>query len=140
MSDGVSANPATLPASARRKRPVFLNLAAIRFPVGAVASIGHRVSGVLLLIALPALAAALGRSLRSAADFAAMFGGERPLWLTGVLIVLVWAAAHHLVAGVRHLLMDLGIGSGLPPTRASAWAALLVGLLAAAAFAARQWA
>jgi len=32
-------------------RPVFLNLARIRFPVGAIASIGRRISGVLLVLA-----------------------------------------------------------------------------------------
>ena len=37
-----------------RRLPVFLNLAQIRFPIGAIASIAHRVSGVLLFIALPA--------------------------------------------------------------------------------------
>ena len=36
--------------------PVFLNLAQIRFPIGAIASIAHRVAGVLLLIALPVVA------------------------------------------------------------------------------------
>ena len=38
-----------------RAAPKFLNLAQIRFPIGAIASIGHRISGVLLLISLPKL-------------------------------------------------------------------------------------
>ncbi len=42
-----------------RRLLVFLNLAQIRFPIGAIASIAHRVSGVLLFIALPVLAALL---------------------------------------------------------------------------------
>lgn len=41
--------------------PKFLNLFHIRFPIGAIASIGHRISGVLLLISLPLLALALER-------------------------------------------------------------------------------
>lgn len=125
------------PEGAAGKRPVFLNLAALRYPVGAIASIGHRISGVLLLVALPALAATLDRSLCSAEDYAALLGPERPAWLTIALIVLVWAAAHHLAAGVRHLLMDMGIGSRLPAARASAWAALVFGALAAAIAATR---
>ncbi len=132
LATGAPANPAEAPVGApARRRPVFLNLAALRYPVGAIASIGHRISGVLLLVALPGLAAALERSLRSAGDYAALLGSARPAWLTVALIVLTWAAAHHVLAGVRHLLMDIGIGSRLSTARASAWAALLLGALAA---------
>ena len=103
-----------------RHLPVFLNLAQIRFPIGAIASIAHRVSGVLLFIALPVLAALLHASLRSEADFASVRGLlSSPLSLV-VAGVLAWALAHHVLAGIRHLLMDVGIGSELERARASA--------------------
>ena len=103
-----------------RRLPVFLNLAQIRFPIGAIASIAHRVSGVLLFIALPVLAALLHASLRSEADFASVRGLlSSPLSLV-VAGVLAWALAHHVLAGIRHLLMDVGIGSELERARASA--------------------
>lgn len=106
-------------------RPVFLNLARIRFPIGAVVSIGHRLSGMLLVCALPFAVLALERSLAGEAAFASLpamlqSGAGR----IGLLLV-AWAAAHHLFAGVRHLLMDLGIGAELGPARASAYAVLL---------------
>ncbi len=138
LATGAPASSGETPAPLRaRRRPVFLNLAALRYPVGAIASIGHRISGVLLLVALPGLAAALERSLHSAGDYAALLGSGRPAWLTVALIVLTWAATHHLLAGVRHLLMDIGIGSRLPAARASAWAVLVLGALAAVVAAAR---
>ena len=50
-------------------------------------------------------------------------------------IVFVWALTHHLLAGVRHLLSDIDLGSRLPVARRSAWAVngagLAVALLAA---------
>jgi succinate dehydrogenase / fumarate reductase cytochrome b subunit len=106
-------------------RPVFLNLARIRFPVGAIVSIGHRISGVLLVCALPFAVLALQRSLAGEAAFASL-----PALLQSAagrigLLVLAWAAAHHLFAGIRHLLMDAGIGAELGPARASAYAVLL---------------
>ena len=55
-----------------RRLPVFLNLAQIRFPIGAVASIAHRVAGVLLFIALPVIALTLDVSLRTEAGFASV--------------------------------------------------------------------
>jgi succinate dehydrogenase / fumarate reductase cytochrome b subunit len=102
-----------------RARPVFLNLLQIRFPVGAIASIGHRISGVLLVLMLPFAVLALDRSLRGEASFA--IAG----WMRLPAALLAWAAAHHLFAGIRHLLTDVGIGASLPAARASAYAALL---------------
>ena len=100
--------------------PVFLNLAQIRFPIGAIASIAHRVAGVLLFIALPVVALMLDASLRTEAGFVAardLFSS--PLWIA-TAAVLLWALVHHLLAGVRHLLMDVGVGSELVRARASA--------------------
>lgn len=118
--------------------PKFLNLFQIRFPVGAIASIAHRVSGVLLLFALPLLANTLEHSLRSEADFGALLQATHSPWIVPGLVVMVWAAAHHVLAGVRHLLMDVGVGSGLVRARASAWTALVVALILAA-LAAFRW-
>ena len=114
--------------------PKFLNLSQIRFPVGAIASIGHRVSGVLLLVSLPLLALALDRSLRSESEFEALRDLVSEPWRALLLVILVWAAAHHVLAGVRHLLMDIGVGSRLSQARTSAWAAILAaGIIALAA-------
>ncbi|HEX7054262.1 MAG TPA: succinate dehydrogenase, cytochrome b556 subunit [Burkholderiales bacterium] len=103
-------------------RPVFLDITRIRFPVGAVASLGHRVSGVVLVVALPFAALALQRSLEGEAPY---FGG----WMRLPAALLAWAAAHHLFAGIRHLLMEAGIGASLPAARRSAYAALVAGAL-----------
>jgi len=109
-------------------RPVFLDLRRIRFPVGAIASMGHRISGVALAIALPFAVLALQRSLDG--DSLALAG-----WMRIPAALLAWAAAHHLFAGIRHLLMEAGIGSSLPAARRSAYAALIGGAaIALAAF------
>jgi succinate dehydrogenase / fumarate reductase, cytochrome b subunit len=107
-----------------RVRPKFLNFARIRFPVGAVASIGHRISGVVLACALPFAILALQRSLRSETEFASLVGALRSPAGRGALVLLAWASAHHVFAGIRHLLMDVGVGASLAAARASAYAAL----------------
>ena len=108
-----------------RRLPVFLNLAQIRFPIGAIASIAHRVSGVLLFITLPVIALLFDASLRSEQVFASL----RKLLSSPLSVVaatvLVWALVHHVLAGVRHLLMDVGVGSELARARASARLVLL---------------
>lgn len=117
--------------------PKFLNLSQIRFPIGAIASIGHRISGVLLLVTLPFLALALDRSLRSEAEFEALRDLVSAPGRALLLVVVVWAASHHVLAGVRHLLMDVGIGSRLAQARTSAWAAIVAAAVIALAVAAR---
>jgi succinate dehydrogenase / fumarate reductase, cytochrome b subunit len=117
---------------AARPAPRFLRLWNIRFPVGAIASIAHRLSGVLLLLALPPLALALERSLHSRADYAALLAEWRSPWLAPLVFIAVWALAQHVLAGIRHLLMDIGIGWRLPRGRASAWVVLVGAPLLAA--------
>lgn len=117
--------------------PKFLNLSQIRFPIGAIASIGHRISGVLLVASLPLLALALDRSLRSESDFEALRNLVAAPGRALLLLVVVWAAAHHVLAGIRHLLMDVGVGSRLEQARTSAWAAIVAALVIALAAAAR---
>ena len=120
---------------ARHPRPVFLNLLQIKMPVGAWTSIGHRITGVLLALGIPASIYVLDLSLRSEAGFAHVKAVLEPLAVKGVVVLLVWALAHHLLAGVRHLLTDVGVGSTLGAARRSGWlvnlGALALALLAA---------
>ena len=103
-------------------RVVFLNLAHIRLPVGALTSILHRVSGVLLALAIPAIAWALDRSLDGAEGFADVASWLAHPAIAAALVVWTWALAHHLLAGVRHLLTDIDVGSRLYYARKSAYA------------------
>jgi succinate dehydrogenase / fumarate reductase cytochrome b subunit len=116
-------------------RPMFLNPMRIQMPVGALASILHRATGVLLAASVPFDVYLLDLSLRSEHAFAQMTN-----WLTlpaikVVALVLIWALAHHALAGTRHLLTDIGIGSTLNAARRSAWL-VNIGGVAVALFAA----
>lgn len=113
------------------KRPVFLNLTKIRMPVGALTSIGHRISGVILALSVPAVVYLFGLSLRDEPGFArvmAMFGAVP---VKGVIVIVVWALAHHLLDGVRHVLTDFDIGSPLRVARRTAWFVNLAGVVVA---------
>jgi succinate dehydrogenase / fumarate reductase cytochrome b subunit len=114
-------------------RPVFLSLTRLEYPVGALASIGHRISGVLLLCLLPFAALALQRSLAGEAQFASLLEGLRAPFGRALLVVAAWACAQHLSAGIRHLLSDFDIGSSLQASRRSALAVLIAGAAVALA-------
>ena len=120
-------------------RPVFLNLLRIKMPVGALTSIGHRVSGVVLAAGVPAAVYLLAMSLRSEAGFAhaAVLIGSMPVKAAAVL--LAWALAHHLLAGIRHMLSDIGIGSPLQVARKAAYLVNFGGLACAVMTAGLLW-
>jgi succinate dehydrogenase / fumarate reductase cytochrome b subunit len=101
--------------------------------VGAVASIGHRISGIVLVSVLPFAVLALERSLDGEEAFSSLLQNLQSPFGRFVLACVAWASAHHLFAGIRHLLMDVGIGSSLAAGRASAYAVLAAGALVGAA-------
>lgn len=119
------------------RRPVFFDLLRIQMPVGALTSITHRVTGVLLAVGVPFAIYVLDLSLQSPDGYARVIELFDKWFVKWALILLIWSLAHHLLAGVRHLLSDIDVGSLLPAARRSAWVVNLTGvavaLLAAAA-------
>lgn len=113
------------------KRPVFLNLLQIQMPVGALTSITHRVTGVLLALGTPGAIYVLDLSLRGPQSYQQVVGLLEAPAVRVLLIVLAWALAHHLLAGVRHLFSDIDIGSQLRAARCSAWIVNLGGVAVA---------
>ena len=109
------------------KRPVNLDLSTIKFPVTAIASITHRVTGVAIFLALPILLWMLDRSLASPESFADL----KELMMTSLLVKLVVLGIlsvllYHLVAGIRHLIMDTGVGESLEGGRRGAKLAFII--------------
>lgn len=111
-------------------RPTFLNLFQLSYPPGAIASIVHRATGVLLAIATPIAAYAFTRSIAGPEGFAEIAGWGRTLPVRVLLAVLAAVFAYHLFAGIRHLLMDAGVGSSLRAGRNSAWVVIAGGVVA----------
>ncbi|WP_208644194.1 succinate dehydrogenase, cytochrome b556 subunit [Vreelandella andesensis] len=93
------------------KRPVNLDLTTIHFPLPALTSITHRITGVILFVGLIFAFWALGKSLSSPAGFDAVSNAlANNFFAKFIAWGLLSALAFHLVAGVKHLLMDANIG------------------------------
>ena len=93
------------------QRPVNLDLRTIKLPVTAYTSILHRISGVILFVSLAIMLYALDKSLEEG------FGQVKACLTSPLAKLVIWgilsALLYHLVAGVRHLIMDMGIGETL---------------------------
>ena len=95
------------------QRPVNLDLRTIKLPVTAYTSILHRISGVILFVGIAVLLYGLDKSLASEEGFV----GVKECLTSPLAKFVIWgllsALLYHLVAGVRHLIMDMGIGETL---------------------------
>jgi succinate dehydrogenase / fumarate reductase cytochrome b subunit len=93
-------------------RPKNLNLFTIRFPLPAIVSILHRISGVILFLAVPLLILALDLSL-TWGGFDLLRGWLSTIYFKFFLWLFFIPFCFHLVAGIRHLLMDVHVGTTL---------------------------
>ena len=107
-------------------RPVNLDLLRMRFPVTAVVSILHRLSGIIMFIFLPLFLYIISQASNTPSSYHQL----QTLLLTPWMIVLIWgilsASIYHILAGVRHLLADMGVGESLAFARCSAWLLIIV--------------
>lgn len=113
----------------QRRRPVFLDLRLIRLPIPGVVSILHRISGVLMVLSIPLAAWMFERALASPEGFAATAAALDSWPVHLVLTLLAWSLLHHLLAGIRFLLLDVHIGLDRPVARRSAWSVLASALV-----------
>jgi len=57
-----------------------------------------------------------------------------------IIWAITTAVTYHVIAGVRHLLMDLGIGESLEGGRRGAWLVIILSVIAAALLGVWVWA
>jgi len=94
-------------------RPVNLDIGTIKLPITAYASILHRISGVILFFATGILLWMLDASLASEESFNSLKQTLAHPLLKLVFWGILAALGYHLLAGIRHLIMDFGIGETL---------------------------
>jgi len=109
----------------KKNRPVNLNLSTVQFPITAIVSILHRISGMILLPGVLLLLWMLDMSLASQASFDTLSE-----WLGNPLLkVALWAIlaalAYHFVAGIRHIIMDLGFAESFESGKLTAYISLV---------------
>ncbi len=129
-----------------KKRPEFRNINALsdlptyRLPAAGIVSILHRISGLIMFLLLPLIVWMFDTSVSSEisfAKFSAAFNvglGFVPGVLVKVVVLgLIWAYLHHLIAGVRHVYMDVchAVSKEFGKSSAVATLVLSLGLTAA---------
>lgn len=122
----------------KSNRPVNLSTDQIlavnlKSPV-AIASILHRISGVIVFLLVPVLLWLLDRSLSSPEGFAYVQKVFDNIAARFIVWVFVAGLIYHFIAGVKHLLADLGFNEELQSGRTAATISLIlsvIGIIAA---------
>ncbi|AOM40825.1 succinate dehydrogenase cytochrome b556 subunit [Xenorhabdus hominickii] len=114
----------------KKQRPVNLDLRTINQPVSAVASILHRISGVITFISVGILLWLLGMSLSSQEGFLQASEIMTGFFVKFILWGILTALAYHICGGIRHVLMDFGfLEENLATGSASAKVAIVIAVI-----------
>lgn len=122
-----------------KPRPKHLNLMQIRLPLPAFISILHRISGAILFLAIPFLLWFFQSTLESPASFDALRAVVSNPLAKIALLVLLWGYLHHLLAGFRHLFLDLHMGVELETARLTSKIVLVAGIALTLAVGVATW-
>ena len=127
------------PRGSKDNRPVNLELTSIKFPITALASISHRVTGVLLFVSSVLLVWALDASLASEQSFNQLVTLLSSSGVKAALWVFLVIFSYHALAGIRHLIMDMGIGEDFKTGALGARILFVASALAAVAWGIVLW-
>lgn len=111
-----------------KKRPKNLALLKIKLPLPGIVSILHRISGLLLFVALPLLLLILQYSLNSIETYTELMSILAQPLVKVILLGLLWAFLHHFCAGLRYLAVDLHLVRDLAQARNSSKVVMVVSL------------
>ena len=116
-------------------RPKNLDLMSIKFPVAAIMSVGHRVSGILLFLATPYFLYLLQLSLISETGYHLAIDALQGPVVNIIAFAFIWIFAHHILAGIRYFLLDLDVGLDKQMAQQTALAVIIGGVVIFVGFA-----
>ena len=107
------------------KPPVNLNLFTIQFPITALSSISHRISGVILFFLTFPFVSLVLVAIQSQGGFDYASALMAHFIMKSALTLYVAAIVYHFFSGLRHLAMDFGYWETLRAGRMSALATFI---------------
>ena len=122
---------ATVLYQVKDTRPVNLDLTTVKFPLPAITSILHRISGVGLFFGIGVVLYFLQLSLESEAGFERVLELLRATPVKLTIWLILAGLLYHLIAGIKHLLMDWGLGESREGALRGAQVTLALGVVAA---------
>jgi succinate dehydrogenase / fumarate reductase cytochrome b subunit len=112
-----------------KARPMHLNLFVIRFPITAISSICHRISGIWIFICLPFVLLMLQESLANVESFADISNKFNIIYYKLFFFSFLIASIYHAIAGIRHIIMDFGFFESKNDSKVTSWIVIISSII-----------
>ncbi|MED7788902.1 MULTISPECIES: succinate dehydrogenase, cytochrome b556 subunit [unclassified Francisella] len=109
----------------------LMSIKSYKFPVTAISSILHRVSGVILLIAIPLAVVGMNYSLAGPTGYEDTVAVLTKSWVSIFFWLFLSAITYHVYAGIRHMIMDMGFGESMTVAKITSLIVIVLGVLSA---------
>jgi len=95
-----------------KSKHVFSNLFVLKFPITAITSIIHRITGIFLFLCIPVFLYFFKIALASESSFLLAKNFLNFFYIKCLIFVFISAFMYHLIMGLKHIIMDLGYFDG----------------------------
>ncbi|AIT09469.1 succinate dehydrogenase [Candidatus Francisella endociliophora] len=109
----------------------LMSIKSYNFPITAISSILHRISGVILIIAIPLAVIGMNYSLAGPAGYKQVVAFLTQGWFSFFFWLFLSSITYHVYAGVRHMIMDMGFGESMKVAKATSLIVIVLGVLSA---------
>lgn len=109
----------------------LMSIKSYRFPITAISSIAHRISGVVLLFAMPLIVVGLNYSLAGPNGYEQTVDFLTASWFSLFFWLFLSSITYHIYAGVRHMIMDMGYGERMKTASITSILVLVLGVISA---------
>ena len=122
-------------------RPVYLNIInlAMALPLAGIVSFAHRITGIVLFFGIGFGLYALQMALSSPEGFAAATALLAEPLPKFIMLALVFVLTLHILAGIKHLLLDFHVGDSLTAARLGAQIVVVLTVIVTAVLGALLW-
>ena len=109
----------------------LMSIKSYKFPITAISSILHRITGLVLLLATPFAVVMLYKALGGPVGYKNVCN----LLIHTPVSFFFWfflsSVTYHILAGFRHIAMDMGFGENMATAKSTSIAVLILGIILA---------
>lgn len=117
----------------------LMSIKSYNFPITAISSIMHRISGVVLIIAIPLCVVAMNYALAGPDGYQQTVTVLTKSWFSVFFWLFLSSITYHVYAGIRHMIMDMGFGESMKVARFTSLLVIVLGVLSAILWGCYLW-
>ena len=110
-----------------------------KFPITAICSIFHRISGLIMTISIPFVIVSMYYSLAGPVGYKNIVNLLTETWVSLFFWLFMSSVVYHIYAGIRHIIMDLGFGDSMVVAKASSFVVIILGILSSLLLGFKLW-